>query len=56
MNQHEAPIHTLATIGHPGNNRYIFKNGDGVWRTVHDGKPVEPEDFRAGWEIVRLPG
>lgn len=51
MNQHTAPVGTLATIGHPANNCRIIKTGLGHWRYVDSDKIVNGEDFRAGWQI-----
>ncbi len=49
MNQHQAPIGTVATIGHPANKTLIAKGSEG-WRYLHNGKPVNDEDFRGGWD------
>jgi hypothetical protein len=55
MNQNQAPIGTVATIGHPANRCLIAKGNEG-WRYLDTGKLVDPEMFRAGWKIVSLPG
>lgn len=53
MRQSEAPIGTLAIIGHPANQRLIFRSGLG-WVHVHDLSAVDEEDFLAGWDVVTL--
>lgn len=53
--QHEPPAFTLATIGHPANGRVIVKTTEGYWRNVHDGRMVDDEDFRAGWQPLMRP-
>jgi hypothetical protein len=50
MNQSQAPVGTVATIGHPANGRLIAK-GPAGWVLLSDGSMVDPEDFRAGWDI-----
>jgi hypothetical protein len=54
MTPASAPVGTQATIGHPGNGRYIIK-GDEGWFYRRNGSPVNEEDFRAGWDVVSLP-
>lgn len=54
MTQREAPNGTRATIGHPANRTIILKWPDGNWRYEHNGKRVNDEDFRAGWDILIL--
>jgi hypothetical protein len=51
MNQHEAPYGTVATLGHPSNEILIVKTRGDDWRYVNNGRIVDDEDFRAGWEI-----
>lgn len=50
MTPDEAPLGTVATLGHPANKILIVK-GAHDWRYVHNGLFVKPEDFRAGWEV-----
>lgn len=49
--QHDAPVGTLALIGHPANDIRIIKLGTG-WAYVSNGEPVDDEGFRAGWDDV----
>ena len=55
MRVSEAPILTVATLGHPENECYIVKCEPEVWRFLHDGSVVDLESFRAGWDVVSLP-
>lgn len=52
MNQFSAPIGTIARIGHWNNKRRIVKVPGG-WRTMSGtiSQHVDPEDFRAGWDV-----
>lgn len=50
MNQNQAPIGTVATLGHPA-NRILIAKGDRGWVYLHDGSLVDDEDFRAGWDF-----
>lgn len=49
MNQHQAPLGMVATLGHPSNKCLIVK-AETFWRYVHSGEIVNDEDFRAGWD------
>lgn len=44
------PRGTVAILGHPGSKILIVK-GQADWRYVDNGEVVDPEDFRAGWDI-----
>jgi hypothetical protein len=59
MNQHEAPVGTVATLGHPGNNRLIVKITSTPvehWVYYDDRNKIVPdEDFRAGWDTIDVP-
>lgn len=55
MNQHTAPIGTVATIGHPANNILIRKYDHDEWRYMHSGEPVSDEEFRGGWDVAPQP-
>jgi hypothetical protein len=46
----EVPVGVVVTIGHPA-NRILAAKGDNGWRWLSDGTPVEPEAFRAGWDL-----
>lgn len=50
MNQHQAPLGTVATLGHPANLILIVK-GEYCWRYVNSGVGVDDIDFRAGWDF-----
>lgn len=50
MNQHQASVGTVATLGHPANKCLIVKAADG-WVYLHNLQPVEDEEFRAGWDV-----
>lgn len=49
----EQPIGAVVTIGHPANLNLAVHCGDRQWRFLHNGKLVDPEDFRAGWKVYR---
>lgn len=51
LNQHEAPVGTIARVGHPANDSRIVKTGVG-WIYLDTAKPVDPGAFRAGWDVV----
>jgi hypothetical protein len=51
MNQHEAPVGTIARLGHPDNDARIVKTGVG-WIFLATAEPVDPEAFRAGWDVI----
>lgn len=51
MTQTSAPDGTMALLGHPSNNQRIVKV-NGNWLYVHSGEIVDPEDFRAGWDVL----
>ena len=50
MKQSEAPVGTLARLGHWDNGIRVMKDYDGRWRTL-TGRIVEEESFRSGWDI-----
>lgn len=52
MRQSEAPVGTIATLGHPANQVLIVKSNQTDWRYLYDGSLVDPEDFRAGWDLA----
>lgn len=56
MTQGQAPYGTFGTIGHPANKSYIVKTSFERGRRVNTGDLVDDEDFRAGWDILYLPG
>jgi hypothetical protein len=51
MNASEVPVGMVVTIGHSGNGRLAVKTQSGQWMHLHDGSVVDPEDFRAGWDL-----
>jgi len=51
MTQHQAPVGTIAVLGHVANSTRIVKTGVG-WRYLHNDTPVADEDFRAGWDTI----
>lgn len=59
MKQSEAPVGTVATLGHPLNNILIIRINDfGVERWVYYDNHIEivdDEAFRAGWDIAPQP-
>lgn len=54
MNQREAPEGTVATLGHPANGVLIVKTDQDFWRYVRNGRRVDDEDFRAGWDTPKV--
>ena len=52
MTQTNAPIGTVATLGHPANKHLIVK-AEGGWRSLSGPYfgMIDPEEFRAGWDI-----
>ena len=51
MNQNNAPVGTMGRIGHPGNDVRIIRTGKG-WLYIETGEAVDPEAFRAGWDVI----
>jgi len=52
LTQNNAPVGTVATLGHPGNMCLIVRANDG-WRHLGSRfyKMVDPEEFRGGWDL-----
>jgi 8-oxo-dGTP diphosphatase len=43
---------TYARLGNRANGRYVVKTYLDGWVTVGTAQPVDPDEFRAGWEVV----
>lgn len=51
MTRDTAPVGIVCTLGHPANKILVVKTEHFGWRYLHNLNEVDPEDFRAGFEI-----
>lgn len=51
----DLPRGAVISVGHPANAIYVVCGEDG-WRYVDSGRLFDPEDLRASWRVISLPG